>query len=281
VRQRLRLEFERQEADDPEIAWLWQKIRSAFTPVHETGPRPDPITDPVGARYVRSFLFLRVLVGSLGIALAPLVVLIERYGYGGSLFPRDSVSIYYYTGMHDVFVASLAAMGIFFIAYKIAEWNLDATASTLAGFSAILISQFPTGPPAAGAPAGYPTPLQNAIGVNAAQYVHFSASAVFLGGLTVISFSFARREGRRLERKGQRVSNQKWKLLHYTCSGAMVLALVWILFTSFVWHGGPYYTLLVGEALAATAFGISWLSKGFEPDVLFLRPPKPEIASRT
>jgi hypothetical protein len=244
--------------------------------VNETGPRPDPISDPAGARYVRSFLFLRVLVGALGIALAPLVVLVERYGYDGSLFPRDSVSIYYYTGMHDVFVASLAAMGIFFVAYKIAEWNLDSTASTLAGLSAIVISQFPTGPPPAGTPAGYPTPLQNAVGVNAAQYVHYGASAVFLGGLTVISFFFARREGKRPEHVGQWLSNHTWKLIHYSCSGAMVLALIWILFTSFVWHGGPYYTLLIGEALAATAFGVSWLGKGFEPDVLFLRPPKPE-----
>lgn len=228
---------------------------------------------------MRSFLFLRVLVGALGLALAPLVVLIDRYGYGGTLFPRDSVSIYYYTGMHDVFVASLAAMGIFFVAYKIAECNLDSTASTLAGLGAIVISQFPTGPPPSGAPAGYPTPLQDAIGVNAAQYIHFGASAVFLGGLTVISFFFARREGKRPEREGQRISNHTWELVHYVCSGAMVLALVWILVTSFVWHGGPYYTLLIGEALAAAAFGISWLSKGFEPDVLF-GSPKPEIAPR-
>ena len=225
---------------------------------------------------MRSFLVLRVLVGVLGLVLAPLVVLVEHFGYGGTLFPRDSVSIYYYTGMHDVFVASLAAMGIFFVAYKIAECDLDATASTLAGAGAIVISQFPTGPPKSGIPAGYPTPLQDAVGVNAAQYIHFGASAVFLGGLTVISFFFARREGRRPEREGQRFSNHVWKRVHYSCSGAMVLALVWILFTSFVWHGGPYYTLLIGEALAATAFGISWLGKGFEPDMLFGRP-KPQI----
>lgn len=251
----------------------------------EVEQRPNPVEDPIAARYVRSFLTLRVLVGVLGLVLAPLVVLVEHYGYSGTLFPRDSVSIYYYTGMHDVFVASLAAMGIFFIAYKISECNLDATASTLAGAGAILISQFPTAPAKCPptvtcVPAGYPTPLQNAIGVHAAQYVHWGASAVFLGGLTVVSFFFARREGKRPQREGQRIPKRVWKVVHYSCSGAMVLALLWILFTSFVWHGGPYYTLLVGEWLAATAFGISWLGKGFEPDMLF-GTPRPEIEPRT
>jgi hypothetical protein len=264
--------------DRPVIASIWKRIRCAFTPVREVDRRPDPKTDPVGARYVRSFLVLRILVGLIGLALAPLVVLVEHYGYGGTLFPRDSVSIYYYTGMHDVFVAALAAMGIFFITYKVAECSLDSTASTLAGAGAILISQFPTAPPM-DVPVGYPTPLQGAVGVQAASSIHYTASAVFLVGLTVMSFFFARREGTRPRREGQRFSGKAWRNLHYACSGALVLALLWVAFTSWVWHGGPYYTLLVGEALAASAFGISWLAKGSELDMLF-GTPRPEIEPR-
>ncbi len=254
---------------------IWSKIRCAFIAVRAVDRRPDPKTDPVGARYVRSFLVLRILVGVIGLVLAPLVVFVEHYGYGGTLFPRDSVSIYYYTGMHDVFVAALAAMGIFFIAYKIAECSLDSTASTLAGAGAILILQFPTAPPE-DVPAGYPTQLQNAIGVHTVSVIHYGASAVFLGGLTVMSFFFARREGERPERERQRFSAKAWRNLHYSCSGAMVLALLWVAFTSWVWHDGPYYTLLVGEWLAASAFGISWLGKGSELDMLF-GTPKPEV----
>jgi hypothetical protein len=248
-----------------------RKLPGFLTPAGVT-TRPDPAKDPVGAIYVRSYLWMRLLVGVLGVALPPLVVFVEHYGYGGALFPRGSVSIYYYTGMRDVFVATIAATGIFFITYKIAEVNLDSTASTLAGLSAVLISQFPTGPPGQKPPVEL-TPLQDAIGVNAAKWIHYSASAVFLVGLTVLSFFFARREGKR-KRRRTRLPRTFWRNLHFACTAAMAFALIWIVITSLA-HG-PTDSLLVGEWLAAWAFGISWFCKGAEWDMLF-GTPTPEI----
>ena len=240
----------------------------------EVGTRPDPETRPTEALYVRSYLWKRLVVGALGVLLPPLVVLIDHYGYGGKLFPRGSVSIYYYTGLRDVFVATMAATGIFFITYKLAELKkVDSIAITVAGFCAVLISQFPTGPPSEN-PVGR-TPLQDAIGVNAATFVHYGASAVFLVGITVVSFSFGRREAARPKRR-TRLPREFWRNLHFACSGAMVFALIWIVATSLA-HG-PTDSLLTGEWIAAWAFGISWFSKGAEWDMLF-GTPVPEIAS--
>lgn len=254
------------------IKGIWAKIRSGLQPAPETGERPDPSLHPVAARYVRSFLWLRILVGILGIMLPLLVVLVDHYGYGGSPFPRGSVSIYYYASMRDVFVATVAAMGIFFVVYKIGEWNRDAIASTLAGLGAIVISQFPTLPPNP-APNGYPTLLQGAVGVHLTSEIHYIASGVFLGGLAAISFDFARREGSRPQREGrQLLSSQAWEIFHYVCTGAMLVALGWILFTSFLWDGSPSYSTLIGEWIASWAFGFSWLCKGSELDMLFGTP---------
>src|SRR5262249_50848876 len=106
--------------------------------------RPDPATQQEQARYIRSFLAMRVFIGVLGILLPLLLVFIDWGGYDGP-FPRDSLSAYYYSGMRDVFVAILSATGVFLITYKIAEWNLDNATSIVAGIAAVLIPQFPTG----------------------------------------------------------------------------------------------------------------------------------------
>src|SRR3954452_21225836 len=118
---------------------------AAFTPVLTTPARPtDP--DSWEGRYVRAFLWLRSLVGVLGIALPLIVILIDRFAYSERPFPRGSISVYYYSGVRDLFVAIMASTGVFFIAYKLTEKTLENTLSIVAGVSAILIPLFPTKP---------------------------------------------------------------------------------------------------------------------------------------
>jgi len=238
-----------------------------LSPVSEVDPRPDPDTDTNATRYVRSYLWMRVGIGVLGIVLALLLVFFDKVAFHGNPFPRGSLSVYYYSGMRDEFVGILAAIGIFLITYKVAERNLDNAASLLAGASAIIISLFPTGkPPYAHVPL---TPLQKLIGESPTKWVHFIASATFLVSLAVITFCFGLREGRRPPRQGKR-SPGFWRWFHWTCTGVMGLAIVWIVITLSV--GWPPRALLIGEWVSAWAFGASWLGKGAELDMLFGKP---------
>jgi hypothetical protein len=145
---------------------------------------------------------MRVGVGILGIALPLLLVFVDKIAFHGNPFPRGSLSVYYYSGMREEFVGILSATGIFLITYKVAELNLDNSASLLAGVSAILIPLFPAGrPPYAHVPL---TPLQQLIGETATKWVHFAASGVFLVSLALITFFFGVREGKRRPRAGTR-----------------------------------------------------------------------------
>jgi hypothetical protein len=240
-----------------------------LTPLREVGPRPDPDTDKDATLYVRSYLWMRVGVGILGIALPLLLVFVDKIAFHGNPFPRGSLSVYYYSGMRDEFVGILSATGIFLITYKVAELNLDNSASLLAGASAILIPLFPAGrPPYAHVPL---TPLQQLIGETATKWVHFAASGVFLVSLALITFFFGVREGKRPRRAGTR-SPAFWRWFHWTCTSIMGLALLWIVIT--LWAGWPPRALLIGEWISAWAFGASWLGKGAELDVLFGKPKK-------
>jgi hypothetical protein len=104
-------------------------------PLPPSARRPDS-----GAgRYVRSFLFERLVIGGLGIAL-PLVLVFLDWGlFQDNPVPRDSLSAYYYSGMREWFVLTIGTTGFFLIAYKITENNLDNTLSILGGACALLI----------------------------------------------------------------------------------------------------------------------------------------------
>jgi hypothetical protein len=237
----------------------------------EVGLRPDPDAQPVEARYVRSYLWMRIGIGVLGVALPLLLVFGDKVVFSGNPFPRGSLSAYYYSGMRDEFVWIMSATGVFLLTYKVAERTLDNLASVLAGACAVLIALFPTGGPSV-----IPlTPLQDWLGETTVKTVHFAASAGFLASLIVLSFVFGLREGRRPPRQGNR-SPTLWRWFHWACTFFMALAIVWIIVTLAV--GWPDRALLWGEWASAWAFGLSWLAKGAELDMLFGKP-RPTIGT--
>jgi hypothetical protein len=211
---------------------------------------------------------MRIGVGILGILLPLVLVFVDQLAFHEDPFVRGSLSVYYFSGMRDEFVAILAATGIFLLTYKVAERNLDNAASLLAGFCAVLIALFPTGRPAYSA-TGL-TRLQELLGETTVKTVHIGASAGFLVALAAVSFFFGLREGQRAPREGTHFSPKFWQWFHWSCTSAMVLALVWIVITMAA--GGPYRSLLIGEWVSAWAFGLSWLTKGAEWDMLFGKP---------
>jgi len=215
-------------------------------------PRAAVKERPEGAAtrpYVRSYIFMRLAIGILGIAL-PLQLFAEPLFFDGQPFLRGSLSAYYYSGMREFFVGVLWAIGVFLVTYKVAEPSRESRASTYAGLAAILVALFPTERPGDGFAL---TPLQAQLGESTVEAIHFLSAGVFIALLALISFYFGR-FGRTRRR------------LHYACAGIIVAALALAAFAGIT--GEPDKGLLVAEVLAVLAFTTSWLAK-VEFDVLF------------
>ena len=232
----------------PEVLW----------PEVAVQPRP---TAPQAERYVRSYLIMRVAIGALGIALPVMLVLGEPLLFDGQPFPRGSLSAYYYSGVRELFVGALCAIGVFLVTYKVADRSRENRLSTYAGAAVVFVALFPTGRPGPGVPV---TPLQLLLGETWVERVHFAAAGIFIASLAVISFYFSRPGP-----KTGDLSPSFWSKYHRICAGLIVAALALAAVTGFT--GWPDKGLLVAEAVAVWAFGASWLMKGLEIDVLLGR----------
>lgn len=196
---------------------------------------------------VFSYLTLRKVIGILGVAL-PLVVSI-----GAWLFFRigiqRSISSYYHTGMRDVFVGTLFAIGFFLLSYKGYE-RADNIAGNLGCIFAIGVALFPTTPD---------TQLTTLVGK-----IHFTFTALFF--ITLIYFSyflFTKTDPSRPPSPEKLQRNQLYQSCAYVMGMCMLLIVCYNLLPTdmAVWleNYKPVYWL---EAIAIWAFGISWLTKG-------------------
>ena len=88
--------------------------------------------------------------------------------------------------------------------------------------------------------------------------------------LGVISLFFGIREGKRTQQRvggRARMSPTFWKRFHWACAAAIGLALLFIGVTEISrWFN--QYSLIIGETAAVIAFGLSWLMKGLELNIL-------------
>jgi hypothetical protein len=240
--------------------------------------RPESELDEAGLNargrilYLRSYLLLRVAIGFIGVGLPFLLLGGDLFFLKGTPRARGSLSAYYYSGMRDVFVGILFATAIFLITYKVVEYTLDNALSMLAGIAAMAVALFPTSRPKGDGGLTPPplTPLQEALGERAVGTVHGVSAVLFILSLAVISFFFGVREGRRTQRRNGRrakMSPTFWRRFHWACASVVVLAVVFVAASKLLgWFED--YSVLVGEAVAVFAFGLSWLMKGLELDIL-------------
>jgi hypothetical protein len=238
--------------------------------------RPGVVLDEAGLNargrilYLRSYLVMRAAIGFIGIGLPILLIGGDWLFLKGTPQARSSLSAYYYSGMRDVFVGILFATAIFLITYKVAERTLDNTLSILAGAAGMGVALFPVGRPGGSGSPLTLTPLQDRLGETAVATVHFACAVLFILSLAVISFFFGVSEGNRTQqREGRRakMSPTFWRRFHKLCALAIVLAVVFVVVTKLVgWFED--YSLIVGESVAVFAFGLSWLMKGLELDIL-------------
>jgi hypothetical protein len=207
--------------------------------------------DDAAEPYARCFMYLRFVVGILGIAVPIVLVFGEPLLFDGQPMFRGSVSAYYYSGMREVFVGSLCAIGVFLVCYKVSDRTWENWLGTIAGAAVILVALFPTGRPGEGVPL---TPLQDLLGETWVERIHFVSATTFIILLAVISAMFARyrEEPRERLRRG----------LHGACVSLILVAIAIAGLKGLT--GWPPKGILIGEWLAVTAFGASWLVKGWE-----------------
>jgi hypothetical protein len=224
-------------------------MQSVWPPV-EVAPRPQ---EPGSEPYVRSYVVMRLAIGVLGLALPPLLVFLEPILFDGQPFPRGSISSYYYSGVRELFVGLLFAIGVFLFIYKIADRTRESRVSSYAGLAVVVVALFPTGKPGKKIE---PTPLQNLLGEKTVETIHFLFAAVFILLLGLISYYFAK-----YDRRGRR-----W--LHLACTGLILAACALAAYAG--WTGDPDKGILIAEWVAVWAFAISWLAT-VERDLIFGR----------
>ena len=223
---------------------------------------PRPGSEP---KYVRSYVVTRFAIGLLGFLLPPALVLLEPALFDGLPAPRGSLSAYYYSGVREIFVGGLWAIGVFLIVYKLLDVSWEGVLSSLAGLAAVLVAVFPTERPGDGVPLN---PFQVKWGEGVVSGIHYATATAFIALLVPITLLFALSEGRRQE-SGSRLSGRFWRGFHTVAAACILFGAVLAGFAGIT--GDPDKGVLYGEWIAVWAFGISWLAKGAELDVLLGR----------
>ena len=204
---------------------------------------------------VFSYLTLRTAIGLLGITL-PFIL-----SFGAFLIFRQevqsSISHYYWTGMRDVFVGMLFAIGFFLLSYRGYE-RADHIAGILACVFSIGVALFPTVQNAA----AVMTPssgMPRIIGT-----VHFICAALFFGTLIyfcLVLFTKTDPKKRPTKRKLQR--NMIYRGCGYLMATCIVFTFVYFLLPLPQQLAlAPYSPIYWLESIAIIAFGVSWFVKG-------------------
>lgn len=199
---------------------------------------------------VISYLTLRKAVGVLGIAL-PFILAVGGMLLGDSGI-QTSISSYYYTGMRNVLVGTLCAIGVFLLSYRGYE-RKDDIAGDIACVFALGVAFFPTTPP------GTPTKMQMLIAV-----VHFTCAAGLFLTLSYFSLClFTKTDPNRKPTTRKLQRNKVYRACGYTMLAAIALiALNAALpdnLTAPIERFDPVFWL---ESVTVIAFGVSWLTKG-------------------
>jgi hypothetical protein len=218
---------------------------------------------------------LRAAIGFLGLGL-PLTLALgenirDRYlsagAEAGRWYIEGSISAYYHTGMREVFVAILAALGIFLLCYKGPE-RWDVIAAKLAGAAAILVAILPTHeksreatdtggrlPDSVTLFSGPDVPDPEIIGT-----LHYVSAAVFFVTVALMALFLFTRTGSAVPTGRKRLRN-----LVYRVSGLMILVAIAAIAVDKLllgsrWSGGTSFVFWM-ETVAVTAFGVAWLTK--------------------
>lgn len=210
---------------------------------------------------VLSFLAVRQALGYLGLFL-PAALLAHAVLGPGPLLP--SISAYYHSVMSDVFVGTMAAIGVFLWSYEgyrpvTKEWVTDRRVARIAGAGAFGVALAPV---MAVTPTAC-TLVQCVIGPEAASLLHHVSALMFFAALAVFCLVlFVKSDGPMTAEKCAR------NRIYRACGWTIIAALVGLIAIALL--SGPAVKARIDgvalifwlETVAIVAFALSWLTKG-------------------
>ncbi len=211
---------------------------------------------------VISYITLRKAIGWMGI-LFPFVLLFGNYliswffDFESGCNPfKNSISLFYYTRMGDVFVGTLCAVALFLVSYKGYETK-DSVISSLAGVFAFGIALFPCTSELL-----IPCNTRCYISIHLVGIIHLSSAILFFTTLAYMSyFIFTKNMGEKTTNKIKRDKIYKiCAIVMVFCLVGIAIYMIWLKVKFPVLEN--YHIVYWLETIALIAFGISWLTKG-------------------
>lgn len=212
-----------------------------------------------------SYKKLRAFIGFTGILL-PIVVVLGCYLLGAGPFSwQHSVSHYYYSLMHIVFVSILCVLGGFLITYQ-GKDRWESRLSNLAGCCAFGIAAFPTSfdgfQPVHAGKNQYLQLMNPVAGVWGG--IHYAFAAVLFICFIIFCLYFFQKPDEQYTGV-EEVKFKRRKLLYTICGWIIIVSLVMIPLIGFVIKpqtGFFVYGTFIFETTSLWAFGTAWLVKG-------------------
>lgn len=200
-----------------------------------------------------SYIALRRIIGVLGIML-PYVCMIGGCAIA-HIGVQESISDYYYTNMRDFFVGLMFLVGLFLLTYKGYDL-LDSLTTSVTGVFGLGIALFPCRSASAPAHVGI---LQ--LGPKLSGLLHLACAGTFFTLLGLTSIFLFTKTGAAKPSPRKIMRNRI-----YVVCGIVILASVAGIIASDRLLSDEilteYRPILGCEAVALSAFGISWLVKG-------------------
>lgn len=212
-----------------------------------------------------SFKKLRAFIGFTGILL-PIVVVLGCYLLGAGPFSwQHSVSHYYYSLMHIVFVSILCVLGGFLITYQ-GKDRWESRLSNLAGGCAFGIAAFPTSfggfQPEHDGTNQYLQLIKPVAGIWGG--IHFAFAAALFICFIIFCLYFFQKPDERYTGLDE-VKFKRRKLLYTICGWIIIISILMIALINFKIRpekGILVYGTFIFETTSLWAFGTAWLVKG-------------------
>ena len=197
-----------------------------------------------------SYFLLRQLIGILGILL-PFALII----FGGRLQP--SLSHYYYSFSHTIFIGTLAALSTFLVTYK-GEYRIENWLANIAGFCAAGVAIFPTNVKGFIGAKFISLPI-SAESSHLSNALHYGfATALFICFALFCAVVFQKPDKNEIVDDKKRRRNRIYRI----CAYIMIFSILAIAFLSIFKNLDFPYSTLIFESTTLLPFGISWLLKG-------------------
>ena len=214
-----------------------------------------------------SYQKLRMFIGFIGLFL-PVAVVTGCYLFGAKEYSwQHSISHYYYSKMHIVFVCSLCVLGGFLITYRGKPDSIwESRVSNIAGYCAFGIASFPTQfngfqPPQNGANQ-YIQLLQDIN--NFWGSVHFAFAGLLFACFVLFCLYFFQKPDGVYTGKEQ-LKFLRRKRIYKICGWGILFSIIMIAVFSFIIkqkEGILAYSTFIFETTSLWFFGTAWLIKG-------------------